>query len=183
MTPPNDSSALARPRLVRVSSSPLAATGGARPAIPAPGPTPARQRIGGPHLRLVTREGRRRRTSPVLALVALTVIAALFGLAAFHNLMATAQYDLERLERELELEQARLVDLEYQVEQLNAPGKVEQLARGALGMIDPTDAVDLVVDPALLAEVHLADAASREAAPGADGDIDWATLKPLLGAS
>ena len=94
--------------------------------------------------------------------------------------MASAQYDLEKVELELELEQARLVDLEYQIEQLNSPRKVEQLARGALGMIDPAHPVDLDVEATLLAEVNIAHGALVAVAPPTS---DWSTLKPLLGAS
>ena len=83
-------------------------------------------------------------------------IVALFGLAAFHNLMASAQYDLEKVELELDLEQARLVDIGFQIQQLNSPRKVEQLARGALGRIDPADPVALDVEAALLADVNTA---------------------------
>lgn len=133
------------------------------------------------HLRLVNEPERRRRgVSPLLWIGALTVAVALFGLAAFHNFMATAQYDLERLELELELEQARLVDLEFEVEQLNSPATVESLARGALGMIDPNEAVDIVVSAGVLAEVQTA--ANGQQVPG-NVSTDWATLKPLLGAS
>jgi len=131
------------------------------------------------HLRLVT-PSTKRRTSPALLVVAGAVVVALFGLAAFHNLMASAQYDLEKVELELELEQARLVDLGYQIEQLNSPRKVEKLARGALGMIDPLAPVDLDVDSALLAEVNTAKAAlSAVAGP----TTDRPTALPLLGDS
>ena len=130
-------------------------------------------------LRLVVQTPRKR-TSPILLLTAATVIVALFGLAAFHNLMATAQYDLEHVERELELEQARLVNLEFQIESLNSPGSIEQLARGALGMIDPDRAVDLAVQPTLLAEVQ---GAAGPPAAAQNLGADWATVKPFLGTS
>jgi len=107
-------------------------------------------------------------------------IVALFGLAAFHNLMASAQYDLEKVELELDLEQARLVDLGFQIQQLNSPRKVEQLARGALGMIDPVDPVDLDVEAALLAEVNTA---HSSLASGTNLATDGSMLKSLLGDS
>jgi len=133
------------------------------------------------HLHLVREpKPRGRGVSPLLWVGALTVAVALFGLAAFHNFMATAQYDLERLEQELELEQSRLVDLEYEVEQLNSPAKIESLARGVLGMTDPGEAVDIVVSAGVLAEIQTA--ANDQEAPG-ESSTDWATLKPLLGAS
>lgn len=133
------------------------------------------------HLHLVREtKPRRRGLSPLLWIGALIVAVALFGLAAFHNFMATAQYDLERLELELELEQSRLVDLEFEVEQLNSPAKVESLARGVLGMTDPGEAVDIVVLAGVLAEVQTA--ANEQQAPG-ETVTDWATLKPLRGAS
>lgn len=168
------------PRLVSVSSSPLRTAGGsAAPLLRRPTQDRKHPRRAPQHLRLVAPKSRRRR-SPALMVVAATVIVALFGLAAFHNLMAGAQYDLERLERELDLEQARLVDLEFQIEQHNAPGSIELLARGALGMIDSPDAVDLVVQSDLLAEVQtVAGGQSTEA----DLAADWSTVKPLLGAS
>jgi len=133
------------------------------------------------HLRLVREsKPRRRGVSPLLWIGALTVAVALFGLAAFHNFMATAQYDLERLEQELEVEQSRLVDLEYEVEQLNSPAKVESLARGVLGMTDPGEAVDIVVSASVLAEIQTS--ANDQETTG-ESSTDWATLKPLLGAS
>jgi hypothetical protein len=182
MTPRTATSAPQSARIVSVSSSPLGQQSAAAPSSAGAQPlrkhrheAPDREK----HLRLVVPE-QRRRTSPVLLLVAGTVIVALFGLAAFHNLMASAQYDLERVERELELEQARLVDLDFQIQKRNAPGEVEKLARGVLGMIDPSDAVDLNVTPALLAEVQTASTnIDRQLA----NSTDWATLKPLLGAS
>jgi len=134
-----------------------------------------------PHLRVVGEPKKSKRgVAPTLWIGALTVAVALFGLAAFHNFMATAQYDLERLELQLELEQVRLVDLEFEVEQLNSPAKVESLARGVLGMTDPGEAVDIVVPVGVLAEVQTA--ANELTSPG-ENPTDWATLKPLLGAS
>lgn len=131
------------------------------------------------HLRLVTAVSKRR-TSPVLLVAVGAAIVALFGLAAFHNLMASAQYDLEKVELELDLEQARLVDLGFQIQQLNSPRKVEQLARGALGMIDPVDPVDLDVEAALLAEVNTA---HSSLASGTNLATDGSMLKSLLGDS
>ena len=173
MTPPTTAT-LTAPHLARVAAEPSSPFRGA----PSGATLRAPERPDD-HLQLV-RVNEKRRTPPVLFIGALIVVIALFGLAAFHNVMAGAQYKLEGLERELDLEQARLIDLEFQVEKLNSPATVELLARGVLGMVDPSETVDVVVTSQLLAEVQVA---ANGQTLGATTDTARSNFEPLLGAS
>lgn len=140
---------------------------GPAPSRPA-SPTPSgrqRPRREQPPLRLVS-PSRSHRLPMLFGLVAVAVLAVMFGFAAFHSQMASTQYELEEVQRELSLEHERLVDLQIQLDELNSPAQIERLARGALGMVDPSTPVDVVVDESLVAEV--ADA-SRLADGGSAG--------------
>lgn len=105
-------------------------------------------------------------------LVSLVVLASLFSLAVFHTWMAETQFELDDVEGQLAVQRGRLADLEFQVERYNAPGSVEGLARGQLGMIDPGEPRDILISADLMAEIGAAEAAYRrpelETVPGAD---------------
>lgn len=116
-----------------------------------------------PRLTVVDRP-RSHRMPMLFGLVAVVVLVVMFGFAAFHSQMASTQYELERIERELTLEQERLVDLQIQLDELNSPAQIERLARGALGMVDPSTPVDVVVDESVVAEV--AERAANSAVSG-----------------
>ncbi len=134
-------------------------------------PSQLRQPRPVPPLRVVGEPQRRR--IPVFALlVSLVVLGSLFSLAVFHTWMVETQFELNDIEGRLAVQRGRLADLEFQVERYNAPGSVEGLARGQLGMIDPGEPVDILVTPELMAEIGAAEAAHRrpvlEAVPGTE---------------
>lgn len=122
----------------------------ARLAPARPAPLTDRHRAG----RLTVVPAARPHRVPFLIGVVLTALVLVaFGFAAFHTALAETQYELEQVERELQLDRQRLESLQFQLDEFNSPAKIEQSARGILGLVDPEDPVDLVVSDELLAEV------------------------------
>ena len=134
-----------------------AAHAGARVAPTRPAPQSDRHRS---RRLTVVPAARPHRVPFVVGVVMTALILVAFGFAAFHTALAETQYDLEQVERELQLDQQRLADLQFQLVEYNSPAEIELLARGVLGLVDPEIPVDLVVSEELMAEVSGAGAAA-----------------------
>jgi len=107
---------------------------------------------GPPRLHVVP-PARPHRVPLVIGLIVVSVLTVAFGFAVFHSQMAATQYKIETVERELRLENERLADLQIQVQEYNSPAVIERLARGVIGLVDPTKPIDLVVPDEVLAAV------------------------------
>jgi cell division protein FtsB len=76
------------------------------------------------------------------------VVAALFGLAISHTMLAQGEDRLVEMESRLDASSERNRELSAEVAALEAPERVEQEAEGRLGMIRPEQVQWLVeVDP------------------------------------
>lgn len=113
----------------------------------APGRRPAPpQRRPGRHLRPVERPSRRdlrggRRTTPAAPVLVGTgiVIVALFTLAAMHALLIGGQIRLDASERAVASETEEIRTLRLRVAELESPGRVLDVARERLGMVEPSE--------------------------------------------
>jgi hypothetical protein len=105
-----------------------------------------RDRDRGRELRVAPRPRRWiRRLSLGFAMVtAGFVLAALFGLAAFHNLLAQGQYELEGLGEQIELAQRHELQLRIEAERLVSPGRIAEGAE-TMGLVIPQEVTDLTV--------------------------------------
>ena len=105
------------------------------PAAPAPGrrdhlrvvapPTRARARRQALH---------RSRTGPVLAVAMVVVFASLMASAGFHGMLVGGQSDLDRMEQQLEQEQATLAREKLALAEMQSPESIAARAK-ALGMV------------------------------------------------
>jgi cell division protein FtsB len=76
------------------------------------------------------------------------VVAALFGLAIAHTMLAQGEDRLVEMEARLDVAAERNRELSAEVAALEAPDRVEQEAEGRLGMIRPEEVQWLVeIDP------------------------------------
>ena len=98
-----------------------------------------------PELEVITEEPRRRRWSVTLIgwLTAVTVVVALFGMAAFHALIVQGQGSLDTVTRELEEARAETERLRLEVAELEAPERIVAEAERRLGMVAPSEVVYL----------------------------------------
>ena len=117
----------------------------AGPARPHPARTPDQRPSHRPahrpgrHLRPVERPGSRR-SPAVPALVAVgIVIAALLALAVMHALLIGGQVRLDGLRRDVAAETEAIRRLELRVAELESPGRVLDVARDRLGMVQPAE--------------------------------------------
>lgn len=107
-----------------------------RPAGPRP------ERRPGRHLKPVERPsrpvagGRTRPAAPVLVGTGM-VIAALFALAAMHALLIGGQIRLDDSQRAVASETEEIRALRLRVAELESPGRVLDVARERLGMVEP----------------------------------------------
>ncbi|MGH9031782.1 MAG: hypothetical protein ACRDZV_06590 [Acidimicrobiia bacterium] len=128
-------------------SAPAAALRG-RPARPV---RPPRQPAGTRRtatLRVVDIEAQRRarRVRRVLAGFGATVVCALVAAVGFHVVVAQSQLKLDRLEREIAVEQDRYQELRLMVAAASSPERIT--ARAAeLGMVPPSDPPSVVTVP------------------------------------
>ena len=108
-------------------------------ALPArPAPAPLRRpplRVVGP--RELGPRARRRRVRLVTVGAGALVSALLFGLVAFHVLIAQSQLQLGRMETQTSDAQARYDRLRLQVAQLSSPARIVAAAQERLGMVPP----------------------------------------------
>ena len=111
----------------------------------------------------------------VTTLLGVTALMVMLGLALFHNMLARGQYELSSLDAEVQVERNNLLDRRFQLESLSAPGEVELVARGALGLEAPVDPIDVVVSADVIRLVSSADDAVLN-----DRGEGWITLKTLL---
>ena len=103
------------------------------------------------HLGVVREEG----VHPVSALAGtfagvgvVFVVAALFGLAIAHTMLAQGEDRLVEMDARLDVAAERNRELSAEVAALEAPDRVEQEAEGRLGMIRPEEVQWLVeIDP------------------------------------
>ena len=78
----------------------------------------------------------------------LSIFGALLGMVVFQTLLIQGQHDLDRLDRDLVVEQERLAELNLQVAQLESPDRVLRAAATRFGMIPPVERLPLdPVDP------------------------------------
>ena len=110
----------------------------ATPARPAPATAPRTRpplRVVGP--RELGPRARRRRARLLTTGAGVLVSALLFGLVAFHVLIAQSQLQLGRMETQTSDAQARYDRLRLQVAQLSSPGRIVAAAQERLGMVAP----------------------------------------------
>jgi len=70
-------------------------------------------------------------------IVGLFVVAALFGLVAFHASIASNQTQLDHLEQEISNSHLENARLELFVAQMESPVRIVEAAQGRLGMVEP----------------------------------------------
>lgn len=156
-------------------------------------PAPAR-----PDLRVVPDPAPRRRRVRRARLLAwgaaLTVVASLFGVAAFQAELVSGQVRLDGLERDVAASQARYQELRLEVARLEAPERIVAEAQHRLGMVVPTGITYLspagVLDGPVPAMPAADDgdgeaggdgtAAAASESVGA-GSSTWSAVKPHLG--
>lgn len=114
---------------------------GLRPRVPAPA-GPPRLRVVSP-ARLAARARRRRARLVTFAAVAI-VTGSLFGVVAFHVVLAQGQLQLQQLQDRQTAEQTRNQRLELDVAQLTSPGRIVAAAQQQLGMIAPASVTYLL---------------------------------------
>ena len=127
-------------------------------------------------LRLVgSREEIGRRLVGLTTVLGVLALAVLLGLALFHSALAEGQYRLSQIEGQVTAERERVVELQFELEALNAPSQVELIGQGVFGLVSSEEPVDLVVNPDHIgATARVAD----EALSGSGSD--WLSTKPLL---
>lgn len=76
-------------------------------------------------------------------IVGLFVIAALFGLVAFHASIASNQTQLDHFEQEISNSYLENDRLELIVAQMESPVRIVEAAQGRLGMIEPVSVIYL----------------------------------------
>lgn len=99
------------------------------------------ERRGGRHLKPVDRSRplpTRRPGAPVLVGTGI-VIVALFALAAMHALLIGGQLRLDDAERAMASETEEIRKLRLRVAELESPGRVLEVARDRLGMVEPSE--------------------------------------------
>ena len=83
----------------------------------------------------------------------LSIFGALLGMVVFQTLLIQGQHDLDRLDRDLVVEQERLAELNLEVAQLESPERVLRAAASRFGMIPPVERLPLdPVDPGSLGD-------------------------------
>lgn len=116
-----------------------------------------------------------RRLVGVTTLLGVVALAVLLGLALFHSALAEGQYRLSQVEADVESERQHIIDLQYELEALNAPSEVLLMAEGVLGLVSASEPIDLNVDP-----LHI-DATARVQNETLNGQgTDWLTVRHLL---
>ena len=126
-------------------------------AQPATGP----EAHDAPTLAAVAQPSRRfapslRRTVALTTLVIVGLFLAMLGLAAFHGALAKGQFELDRLDAEIESQRAEAGELRLLRERLEAPDRVRREAIGYLGMVDAPERIQLQASPETVAAVLLA---------------------------
>ena len=106
-----------------------------------------------PGLRLVRRRSRRlikrgveRRFAPVVIAVVIFVTAAVFGVLLERVVLSQSAFELARIRERIAKEEARHEELLLEAARLESPARVENYARTALGMVDPTTVEYIVAD-------------------------------------
>ena len=132
-----------------------------------------------PSLRLVDDRrlqvaSRRRSARALLVVTGLLVIASLFGVVVFHAVLVSGQGRLDGLQQQVAEEQSRYQALRLEVAELEAPGRIVEVAQGRLGMVSPSEIRYLTPVPLSTATPDPEPASASASAP-------WATIKPLLG--
>lgn len=107
------------------------------------------------------------------ALLAAATIAVLAGLAVFHSMLASGQYQLSELETEIALERERLIDLRFELQTLHGPAEVELMGVGALGLVSAADPIDVRIEPRHIAAVESESRTAHQSG-------DWLSIKTLL---
>lgn len=115
-------------------------------AAPATAPTPVdpgRERpVDRPPLRLVEPPATRRRPVRVGTGALVVLVIGIFLLAAMHTLVVQAQYELDRVQQEVETRRGELDGLRSEVARLESPNAVVAAAH-ELGLVSPTERVYL----------------------------------------
>jgi cell division protein FtsL len=147
-----------------------------------PQPRPARRTEVAPrrHLRVVGPADRVRRRLTPRAGVVLTVLTfvTLLLVTVAHTLLVQGQIQLDELDAQLRVEQARYQELRKDVAEMESPTRVVAAAE-ELGMVMPEDLVYLQPTapvPADVDPVPVVTGAEVAAAP----QSTWSTIKPLL---
>ena len=120
-----------------------------------------------PGLRVVVEPSRRRLPVGGLLLVAAVVVAAFLGLVWSRTALDRAAFDLQEIEFQLQVEEARYWDLRLDAARLQDPGRITDLAE-EMGMVYPDQVRTIVVS----------------GVDGSAGDANdrWVDLKTLLSA-
>jgi len=155
---------------------------GSAAVAPAPHRGPSTPPTARPdHLRVVAPAERRRRFSPLAAVILTAALfALLLAVAVAHTVLVEGQVRLDELDQQLVQEQARYQDLRQEVAELEAPTRIVGAAEEQ-GMVTPDDLVYL--------QPPAAEPGPSPVPPSADGSAEaredqaWAAMKPLLGSS
>jgi cell division protein FtsL len=176
--------AAAAARVLGQSASPNPLEGGGRPE-------------GQGQLRVVEKPVRspaqRRRLARAILLGAVGLaVSVAFALVYLHVVLAQRQFNLDRLNTQVQQEQATYQKLRLQVAELNSPQHIIATAEGQLGMVPPSGVTYLTPAPAVVSQSGVTNASepsltqSDPSAPGAKapaGDADWPRIKSQLAGS
>ena len=149
----------------------------------APVRRPRPQPQGRPRLRVVddarlAAAHRRRRMRLVVVVAAVGVAGCLFALAAFNAVLVSGQARIDGLQRQVSEAQSEYSRNRLRVAELEAPGRIVQVAQERLGMVPPPGVTYLTPSEAVADEVG-----RPEDGPATTGDSgrSWAAVKPYLG--
>lgn len=124
-----------------------------------------------------------------LVVVVGAVVAALFGVVAFHVVLSQGQFRLADLSTRASAEQQRYERLRLEVARLEAPSRITNEATGRLGMVAPGDVIAVSPGPADAPAAPLPQHSvdRSDASPTTtieDGDAGaWSRVKPHLTAA
>lgn len=156
----------ARTASAAVAHQPVPARPAPRRPTRRPSPPPRR------HLRVVRPPRRRRRRARMFVVtgVALSLVAV-FGLVAFNVFLVQSQFQLERLEQQVEEQREEYERLRLEAARLSSPERILDRARTELGMVDPVSVTHLT-----------APSGSEDGADPTEGGRAWSEVKPFLAA-
>jgi cell division protein FtsL len=138
---------------------------------------------------LTPAQRRRRLQVAAVAGVAFGLCVAL-GLVYLHVVLAQRQFRVDRLQSQVQAEQAAYQKLRLQVAQLASPASIISIAEGRLGMVQPGTVTYL---PSVPGDVSggigpstggsKADVSGPASAGAPTGDADWPLIKSQLAGS
>lgn len=143
-------------------------------AMPAAAPARAPARRRG-HLRVVDAPPkRRRRVRLTVTGAVVATLTVVFGLVAFNVFLVQSQFELERLETQVEQQKQEFERLRLEAARLSAPERILRISRQELGMVDPSAITNLTAPSP--------EGSAEPFTDGSEAAREWAEVKPFLAA-